>query len=90
MQILGVNHHLPTLHISKIMVHCYTTNETINQLSIAYMINPSLKSNNAFRTKVEKCFSVYFSIRTMRTIKNCLMNNNTCVMALIMIYENNG
>ena len=26
----------------------------------------------------------------METIKDCLRNNNTCVMALILIYENNG
>ena len=26
----------------------------------------------------------------MKTSKNCLMKNNTSVMALIMIYENNG
>ena len=26
----------------------------------------------------------------MKTIKNCLMKNNTSVMALLMIYKNNG
>ena len=73
----------------KRMVHCYTTYETINRFSIGYMINPSLKFNNAFRTQVEKCLCVSFSISTMKTIKNSLMNTNTYVMALIMIYENN-
>ena len=59
----------------------------MNQYEIGYMIKPSLNFNNAFITQVGKCLGVYFSIRTMKTIKNCLMNNNTCVMALIMIYE---
>ena len=46
--------------------------------------------NNAFRKKVEKLLGVYFSTRTMKTIKNRLMEKNTSVMELIMIYENNG
>ena len=40
MIIVGVNHHRPILHMSKIMVHCYSTDETNNQLEIGYMINP--------------------------------------------------
>ena len=54
------------------------------------MINPSLKFNNASRTTVEKCLSFSFYARTMKKIKDFLMRKNTCVMALIMIYENNG
>ena len=90
MPILGVNNRQPILHMSKIMVHCYTTDETINLFAIGYMINPSLKFNNTFRTQVEILLSVSFSARTIKTIKYCLMKNNTCVMALILIYENNG
>ena len=33
-------HRQPILHMSKIMVHCYYKDETINQFSIGYMINP--------------------------------------------------
>ena len=73
--------------MSKIMVHCYTIDETIHQFAIGYMINPSLKFNNLFRTQVENCLSVYFSAKTMKTITYCLMKKNTCVMALIVIYE---
>ena len=62
----------------------------MNQFAIGYMINPSIKFKNAFRTQVEKYLSVYFSTRTTKTIKDCLMKNNTCVMALIMINENDG
>ena len=49
-----VNHHLPILHMSKRMVHIYTTDKTINQFEFGYMINPSLKFNNALITQVEK------------------------------------
>ena len=32
----------------------------------------------------------FFNSRTMETIRDFLKNNNTCVMSLIKIYENNG
>ena len=69
------------------MVHCYSTDETIHQFSIGYMINPSLKFYTAFRTEVETFLRGSFSVMTMKTIKTCLMKKNTSVMALIMIYE---
>ena len=53
------------------------------------MINPSLKFNNAFRTKFETFLSVSFSAGTMKNIKYFLMKNNTYVMVIITIYENN-
>ena len=90
MPIVGLNHRLPMLHFSKRMFHGYTTDETINQFSIGCIINPSLKFNNAFRTQVENFLSVTFSAITIKTIKKNLMKNNTRVMALIIIYENNG
>ena len=76
--------------MSKRTVHIYTTGKTINPFSIGYMIYPSLKFNHIFITQVEKCLGCYFSIGKMKTIKHFLMKNNTSVMALIMIYENNG
>ena len=82
MPIVGVNHRLTVLHMSRIMVHFYTTSKTVNQFAISYMINPSLRFNNEFRTQVEKCLGVSFYIRTMKTITNFLMKKNTCVMAL--------
>ena len=90
MPLVGVNNCQPILHMSKIMVHCYSTDETINQFAIGYMINPSLNCNKVFRVQFEKCLSVSFNSRTMETIIYCLKNKNTCVMALIMVYENNG
>ena len=90
MPIVGVNHCLRILHLFKILVHIYTTENTINQFSIGYMINPSIHFNKVFKTQVQKCLGCSFSIKTIKTIKKCLMKNNTFIMELIMIYENNG
>ena len=76
--------------MSKIMVHCYSTDESINQFAIGYMINPSPNCNKVFREQVEKLVSVSFHENTMEAIKDCLRKKNTCVKALIMFYENNG
>ena len=70
--------------MSKIIFHCYSTDESINQFSISYMINPSLNCNKLFIEQVEKFSSVSFHKNTMETIKDCLRENNTCVMALII------
>ena len=88
--LLGVNHRQYILHMSKIMVHFYSINDSINQFAIGYMINPSLNFNKVFREKVQMFLSVTFNEKTMETIKNCLRKKNRCVMALIMFYENNG
>ena len=88
--ILWVNHCLPILHLYKIFVHIYTIGKTINYFSIGYMINPSLLFNNSFRTQVEKYVGGYFSVSALKTIKNIMMMKNTYVMALIIIYKNNG
>ena len=90
MPIVGLNRCLPILHMSTILVHCYTTCKIINQFPIGYMINPSLKFNNAFRTQHEKFLVVSFSIRKMKAVNNCLMKKSACVMAIIVIYENKG
>ena len=89
MPTVGDNHSLPISHLSKIMVHIYTTRKTIHQFLIGYLINPSLLLNKIFKTQVENFLGCYFSISRMKTIKNILMKNNTSFMALIMIYENN-
>ena len=81
MPIVGVNYCLPILHLFKIMVHIYTTEKTIHKFAIDYIVNPSLNLNNAFRTQVENSWVIIF--------KKFLMKNNTSVIALIMIYENN-
>ena len=89
MPLVGIKNLQPVLHMSKIMVHYYYTDENINQCAIGYMINPSLNCNKVFRVQVEKCLSILIAARKMETIKDCLRNKNTCVMVLIMIHENN-
>ena len=90
MSLVGVNHCQPILYMSKIMVHCYSTDESINQFEIGYMINISLNCNKVLRVQVEKCLTISFHYRTMQTIINFLKKKNTYVMELITIYENNG
>ena len=53
MPLVGVNNSQPILNMSKIMVHCYSTNETINQFEIGSMIKPSLNCNKVCRVQVE-------------------------------------
>ena len=71
------------------MVHCYYKDESINKLVIGFIINPSIKCEKLFREQVEKWISVLLHYRTMETIIYFLKNKKTCVMALIIIYENN-
>ena len=40
MPLVGVNNCQHILHTTKIIAHCYSTYETINQFEIGYMINP--------------------------------------------------
>ena len=90
MQIVRVNHSLPILHLSKIMIHVYSIENTIHQFAISNMINPSLLINNVFRTQVPKFLGCSFSIKTKKTIRYCMLKNNISVMELIMIYETVG
>ena len=90
MPIVGFNHRLSLLHMSKRMVYIYTIGKTIHKFSIGYIINPSLQLKTIFKTQVEKFLGYSFSIRKMKTIKMFLTKKYTSVMALIIIYENNG
>ena len=69
MQLVGVNYRQNILHMSRIMVHCYYTDETINQYAIGSVIKPSLNCNKVFRVQVEKCLSVSFHSRKMKTVR---------------------
>ena len=90
MPIVGVNDRLPLLHLSKIMVHIYTTEKTIRQFTIGYMINSSLHINRIFREKIQTFLGCSFSTKTMKTIRDFLLKNSTYDMELIMIYDNSG
>ena len=78
------------LHMSKIMLHIYTTKMTIYQFAIGYMINNFLYINRLFREQAQKCLGFSFYTKTMKNIRYCLLKKNISVMALIMIYENSG
>ena len=60
MPILGVNNCLHILNISKRIIHIYSTENTVHQFAIGYMINPYLSINNAFRTQVQNIWVVIF------------------------------
>ena len=90
MPLVGVHNSQPILHMYRIMVQYYSIYETINKFAIGYMIKNSLKCNKVFRIQVEKYLSISFSTRIMENIKDFLRKNNTCVMTIIMFYDNNG
>ena len=69
MQIVGVNHCPAILHMTKRMVRYYTTGKTINQFTIGYMVNLSLKFNNVFITEVENAWVFTFLLRQRKLLK---------------------
>ena len=60
MPLVGVNNSQYILHVSKRMVRCYSTDESIDQFSIGYIINPSLNYNKVFREQVENSELFHF------------------------------
>ena len=90
MPMVEVNNTLPILHLSKRMVHIYTTEKTIHQFSIGYMMNHSININRVFREQVQKCLGCYFYTKTMKNIRDYLLKKNKYVMELKTIYENSG
>ena len=71
----------------KILVYLYTKYKQTNQFKIGYMINRSLHVNKVFREKVEKFSRDIYHENTMKNIKNVMRKKNTCVIALIILYE---
>ena len=53
MPLVGLNHHQPILYMSKLMIHYYSTDNTMNQFEIGYMINPSLNCNKVLIEPVD-------------------------------------
>ena len=72
--LLGVVHFQPIVHVSKTMVQLYYTDESIIQLSIGYMIYPSLHVNKVFREQVENLLNATFHENTMENIRYVLKN----------------
>ena len=60
MPIVGVNHRLTILHMSKIMVYIYSTENNIHQFSIGYMVNTYFHINKIFRKRLQKRLFFFF------------------------------
>ena len=69
MTIVGVNHSLPILHMSKRMVHIYITEKTIHQFGIGYIINPSLHINRYSEKNVKRAWVVIFLPRQWKLLE---------------------
>ena len=52
------------------------------------MLKPELKINKAFKEQVESNLEKTFSSTTMRHIIKVLRKDSTCVISLMMLYEN--
>ena len=66
--LVGVNYSQPVLHTPKRMLHFYSTDESIIQFVIGYMINPSLKYNKVFREQVENSEVFHFIKRQWKLL----------------------
>ena len=73
--------------MSKRKIYIEETNERINEFSFAYMFNPTLHTNKAFKEQVKACLSNTFVADTNKHINNILLRRNTRVIALIVHYE---
>ena len=60
MPIVGVNNHLPILHMFKVMVHIYITEKTIHRFAIDYTSNPSIRINSIFREQIKNSWVFLF------------------------------
>ena len=61
------------------------TNQGINEFSFAYMLNPHLNMNKAFKYQAKTCLSNTFGADTNRNINKTLMNRYTRVLALVFL-----
>ena len=57
------------------------TKERINDFSFAYMLNPKLNKNKAFKDQVKTCLNKTFGADTNKHINKTLMNLDTRVLA---------
>ena len=84
---LGTNCRLPLSHMDKSCIWLEETNKLVNELSIGYMVNPSLSINKAFKDQVKICMKTTFSTMTQQHISKILSKTNTRVLALVVFYE---
>ena len=63
------------------------TEERINKCAIGYTVNPVLHVNEVFIEQVDKCLRENFNQSCMSGIRK-FMEKNTCVITLVMFYDN--
>ena len=63
-----------------------TTEESINQFSIGYMINPTLNVNKMLRYQIMIFLKEIFHHSTIKGIKNFMIKKDTCIIAPVMFY----
>ena len=60
--LLGTNPRLPLSNVYKRYIWIEQTNQSINEFSIGYMMNPNFHKNKAFREQVKGCLKKIWSI----------------------------
>ena len=70
------------------MVNLYSTVEKINKFAIGCMINPLIHVKKVFIEQVEKFLKAKFYEKTMEPIRDFMKKKDTCVIVLIMFFEN--
>ena len=68
-------------------IYIEETNQRINEFSFAYMLNPHLNMNKAFKDHVKTFLSKTFGADTNKHINRKLMKRDTRVIALVVFYE---
>ena len=81
---LGTNFRMPLVHMSKRYIWLEENNQRINELSIGYMMNPTLNRNIAFKDQVKLCLKQTFGTDTNSHISITLQKPNTRVLALVI------
>ena len=85
--LLGANHSLTLSHMTKSYIWIEETNQSINELSIGYMMNTNLSINKAFKEQVRIFIKTTFGTMTQQHISKILSKTNTIVLALVMFYD---
>ena len=61
---------------------------TNSQFQVGYMSNPILNVNREFKELVRRNLQITFDSITMFPVSKVLRKDTTCVLSLIMFYEN--
>ena len=85
--VLGANCRISFIYMSKRKIYIEETNQRINEFSFAYMLNPTLNKNKAFKQQLKACLFNTFAADTNKHINKTLMNRDTRVLALVLFYE---